>query len=147
MKNLKEKIELEGDFHHFTNEFNGIEICCKIVRNGFGALCGYVCINSDNTLYGKDYNDISILIDYFPHGGLTYSDFDDGSWKIGFDCSHYGDLIPQLNIESNLSTTSGEEIYRDLEFVKSECKNLAESVSKHSKLIKRLKNINNVLDQ
>jgi hypothetical protein len=141
MENLEQKIKLEGDFHQFTHNFNGVEIDCQIIRNGLGALCGYVSINSDNTLYGLDYDKISIILDYIPHGGLTYADSDESSWKIGFDCAHAGDLCP------NLPTNYGGGIYRDLEFVKSECKKLAESVSKHSKLITRLKNIDSILGQ
>ncbi len=137
--NLNEKIKLEGDLHNFTHNFNGIEIECEVIRNSVGALCGYVFINSDNSLYRLDYDEISNRIDYYPHGGLTYASDHNGSWKVGFDCAHAGDLCP------NLPTNYGGGIYRDMEFVKSECMKLAESVSKHSKLIQRLKNIDNVL--
>ena len=137
--NIKEKIKLEGDYHQFIHDCDGIEIECIIQRNRVGALCGYVLINSDNTLYGLDYDEISYRIDFTPHGGLTYSDKTDGSWKVGFDCSHAGDFCP------NLPTNYGGGIYRDLEYVKNECKQLAKSISIHSKLIKRLKNIDTVL--
>ena len=138
--NLSEKIKFEGDHHNFTHNCNGIEISCEIIRNSVGALCGYVIINSDNTLYGLDYDDIAGLIDFTPHGGLTYANACDFSWKVGFDCAHSGDLCPHL------PSVWGGGIYRDLEFVKSECIKLAESISKHSKLVKRLKNIDNILD-
>jgi hypothetical protein len=140
MKEIEKIIKQEGDYHHFIHNCDGIEIDCEIIRNGLGALCGYVCINSDNSLYRLDYDEISFLIDYTPHGGLTWSeDNGSGSWQIGFDCIHAGDFCP------NLPSNYGGGIYRDLEFVKSECKKLAESVSKHSKLIKRLKNIDSIL--
>ena len=142
MKNIQELIRQEGDYHELTQKcVNGIEIDCIIRRNGVGALCGYVCINSDNTLYGLDYDEISYRIDFTPHGGLTYGDENNGQWQVGFDCAHAGDFCPSL------PTNYGGGIYRDLEYVKSECEQLAESISKHSKLIKRLKNIDTVLGQ
>ena len=137
--NITEKIKLEGNYHQFIHDCDGIEIECIIQRNGVGALCGYVLINSDNTLYGLDYDEISYRIGFTPHGGLTYSDKIDGSWKVGFDCAHSGDFCP------NLPTNYGGGIYRDLEYVKNECIQLAKSISKHSKLITRLKNIDTVL--
>ncbi len=139
--NLIEKIKLEGDFHQFTHQCsNEIEINCVIRRNTVGALCGYVCINSDNSLYGLDYDEISYRIDFTPHGGLTYGDQIDGSWQVGFDCAHAGDFCP------NLPSNYGGGVYRDLEYVKEECEQLAESISKHSKLIRRFKNLNNIIN-
>jgi hypothetical protein len=138
--NISDIVRKEGDFHRWFENCDEIEIECVIRRNGVGALCGYVLINSDNTLFGLDYDEISYRIDYTPHGGLTFSDEFEGGWLVGFDCAHAGDLCP------NLPTNYGGGTYRDLEYVKSECYQLAKSVSVHSKLIRRLKNITNVLD-
>jgi len=138
--NISDIVKKEGDHHRWTQDCNGIEIECVIRRNGIGSLCGYVLINSDNNLFGLDYDEISYRIDFIPHGGLTYSDEFEGGWLVGFDCSHAGDYCP------NLPVNYGGGIYRNLEFVRNECNELAKSISKHSKLIKRLKNIDNILD-
>ena len=141
MKNINLIIKKEGDFYEWTyTTINGLEVDCFIRRNGFLALCGYVVITGDNSLFGLEYDDISEKIDCYPHGGLTYSDESDGEWVIGFDCAHSGDLCPRY-----LHSSGG--IYRTKEFVISECEKLAESVSKFSGIIKRLKNIDSVLGE
>ena len=125
MINIEKIVQQEGDYHEFTFEFDGLEMDCLIRRNSVGALCGYVLINSDNTLYGLEYDEISYRIDFIPHGGLTFASEIDGSWQVGFDCAHSGDLCPALPVNY------GGGVYRDLEYVKSECMELAKSLSKH----------------
>jgi hypothetical protein len=139
--NIDDIVKKEGDFHRWIENCDGVEIECVIRRNGVGALCGYVLINEDNKFFGLDYDEISYRIDFTPHGGLAFSDEFEGGWLVGFDCAHAGDFCP------NLPQNYGGGTYRDLNFVKSECKNLAISVSKHSKLAKRLKNIDSILGQ
>ena len=60
------------------------------------------------------------------HGGLTYakdcllnSDIK-GYWWLGFDCAHFGDYSPELPF------SHGE--YRNIEYVKEECKSLADQL-------------------
>lgn len=63
------------------------------------------------------------------HGGLTYAakgshiEEDSKLWWFGFDCSHAGDYSPSLNFHS-------DDVYRDMEFVKSSCMRAAEALSK-----------------
>lgn len=66
------------------------------------------------------------------HGGLTYAKEgwpkDDGLWYFGFDCSHYNDLTPKqvfMASASGVWTLSGEETYRNLDYVEQELTNMA----------------------
>jgi hypothetical protein len=139
MKNIKEIIKKEGDFFEWTYfAKNGLEVDCYIRRNNSLAFCGYVVITFDNKLYALEYDNISSKIDFYPHGGLTYSNQDkNGNWIIGFDCAHAGDLCPAF--------PHFDGIYRTKDFVISECEKLAEEVSKFSGIIKRLQNIESVI--
>jgi len=136
---IQKIIKDEGDYHQWVTEYNNVEMQCSIRRNNSGALCGYVTMTRDNKLWGLDYGDISNMIDFYPHGGLTFASETPSGYTVGFDCAHSGDLCPYF------SKSVG--IYRDLAFVKNECESLAESLSKHSVLIQRLNNINQVLDK
>ncbi len=62
------------------------------------------------------------------HGGITFSgqpvDTEkDGGWWFGFDCSHYGDLIPNQDF-------AGDGTYRTAEFVRAEAEKLAEQLQR-----------------
>lgn len=122
--------DAEPDKEQFVDGASGLP--CLIVRNSFGALCGYVGVDSSHTLHGQHYD----FVDADVHGGLTFSgacrhDPDehgichvpapgepDDVWWFGFDCAHYGDLCPQISL-----VMPGE--YRDWAYVKSECAKLA----------------------
>lgn len=138
MKKISEIIKEEGDLHEWIyTAKNGLEIECLIRRNTTLALCGYVVITSDNKLFGLDYDTIYSKVNTSVHGGLTYSDEGDGGWVIGFDCAHAGDLCPAFPYYDG--------VYRTKEYVIEECERLAESVSKFSGIIKRLKNIDSII--
>lgn len=67
---------------------------------------------------------LDVIIDV--HGGLTFSGDDwpeKGGWWFGFDCSHAGDLTPDLREDY------AEETYRDSAYVKAECKKLAKQLA------------------
>lgn len=137
MGNIEQIMKEEGDFFEWTyTAKNGLEVDCFIRRNNSLAFCGYVVITSDNKLFGLDYDNIYSKVNISVHGGLTYSDEGEGGWIIGFDCSHLGDFCPAFSYDG---------IYRTKEFVISECESLAESVSKFSGIIQRLKNIDSVI--
>lgn len=81
-------------------------------------------------------NDIKVSLAFDVHGGLTFSKFgkDSDLWWFGFDCAHSGDLIPyQLSwiSPSDMGRFSEiiEAVYRDIEYVKSECDSLALQLS------------------
>ena len=89
---------------------------CYIRRNGFGSWCGYVVMSSSASALKEEFECLDV------HGGVTYcaSGFDDahpGFW-VGFDCAHYRDRSP-------LQTFDLDAIYRDVEYVKQQCSQLA----------------------
>ena len=84
-------------------------MACLIVRNHYGALCGYAAVEADHPLHGQDYG----VPDVDVHGGLTFSGpcsnsvdhstgichipgagRTDDVWWFGFDCVHWRDFRP-----------------------------------------------------
>lgn len=49
-------------------------------------------------------------------------------WWFGFDCAHSGDLVPTMYRSLPASLREGEQ-YRDLDYVRSECADLAKQVA------------------
>jgi hypothetical protein len=117
---------------------------CLAVRNvhGSGGWCGYVAVLPGEPSYGK--NDLDLEV----HGGLTFSSFcaednkehgichipgpgePDKVWWLGFDCGHYGDLSPAMaarDKELGINPVA-EEVYRDLEYLKEQCHELAKQL-------------------
>jgi len=115
---------------------------CMIHRNGVGALCGYVGVGPDHPAYGKHYDDVDVDV----HGGLTYANTcretateDHGIchvpepgrehdiWWLGFDCSHSGDLCPEM--ERRMSPSLAEwQTYKTFGYVKAEVERLAQQL-------------------
>lgn len=58
----------EPDKKQWQDEETGLP--CLIVRNHFGALCGYVGVSESHPLYGKDYDAPDVEV----HGCLTFAD-------------------------------------------------------------------------
>lgn len=130
----------EPDKRQWQDEDTGLP--CLIVRNGSGALCGYVGIAKGHPKFAKEYADE----DVFPlevHGGLTFSDFcadtedvtrhvchipdkgePDKVWWLGFDCSHHMDLSPKYAAIDNFPSFESET-YKDINYVTQQCKQLA----------------------
>lgn len=120
---------------------------CLIVRNHFGALCGYVGVTLTHPTYGHCYKD-NIITNISVHGGVTYTgpcqksnavsneklichipdaDEPDNIWWIGFDCAHYSDFLP--NYPSNyMFLPLNHETYRNIDFVTHECESLAKQL-------------------
>jgi hypothetical protein len=139
---LKELIEKEGNSLEWDYTCsNGVIIKCSIHRNDVKALCGYITLTKDNSLYGVGYDNISINA----HGGINYCTYDKyENWVIGFDCSHHGDLIPYFLLQEDFPSNSFGE-YRNMEYVKSECESMAEQASKFSKSIDRYNKISQII--
>jgi hypothetical protein len=111
---------------------------CLIVRNPYGALCGYVGVSRSHPWYGQNYEDVDSQLadedeDYAVHGGLTFAGTcgekichevepgeDDDVWWLGFDTAHGFDLIPGMHLE-----LYEDEAYRDVAYVIAECEKLA----------------------
>lgn len=93
---------------------------CEIRRHtNFGTLCGYIYIPLDHPIaQAKRPEDVLEV-----HGGITYWDERDGSFVVGFDCAHAGDVIPfraPLFMEG--------ETYKNIAFVTNELENLARQI-------------------
>lgn len=111
------------------------QLPCLIIRQAFGHLCGYVAITSDNKFYKLDYRS-----EFFPslkvHGGVTFTgslDFHvmilDHKWWVGFDCGHYYDLCPAYQV----SVGAENRMYKDIKYVKRQCRLLAKQIAKWGK--------------
>ena len=124
----------------WTNEETSLT--CIILRSRItGALCGYVGVNKGHLCFGVHYDDLCIDI----HGGLTFSghrtNYDnyteidlglDEVWWIGFDCSHYGDYTPIIeHLLKDMDCLKNFGVYRDIDFVKNECKKLAKQIKEY----------------
>ena len=123
---------------------------CLIVRNDFGALCGYVGIPEDHPFYNKGYDEVYDAGENIEvHGGLTFADFchntgdekraichigDDKPWWFGFDCAHYGDIAPKIDNEMRKHGISSfvddfwHYSYKDFSYVTAEVERLAKQL-------------------
>lgn len=119
-------------------EFEHAGLRCLLSRNPSLAWCGYVGVSPGHPAHGKDYYSVDASV----HGGLTYSDAcggvvchvaeNDTLWWLGFDCSHWRDLIPgMLELPERHRPKLGDEgeIYRDVAYVTAETKSLAEQLA------------------
>ena len=100
---------------------------CLIIRDKFMWLGGYVGLTEGHVHYGKHFRDIEVKD---VHRGLNFSGRGDGQrrqaglWWIGFYCDRPGDHIP-----GRLDNLRGGEEYRDIDYVQSEVKKLAEQMA------------------
>jgi hypothetical protein len=120
----------EPDKAQWVDQATGLD--CLIVRNHYGALCGYVGLPPGHRLYGRDYNDPAVYdAGLSAHCGITFADHchdDDRGpgygichtpapgrpadvWWLGFDCAHWRDLVPGMQY----SYDGG--VYRDFGYV------------------------------
>ena len=78
---------------------SGLPAMIVLMPRGFH--CGYVGVDTDHPVFGKDYDD-ELLDNIEVHGGLTYAgDVPQTSksrfWAFGYDCAHVGDAISPAN--------------------------------------------------
>lgn len=109
---------------------------CEMVRNYFGAWCGYVEIPDGHPVCGLGWDDQPVK-DLEVHGGITYAARckNSGRWVLGFDCAHFQDMVPG-HITSGLYPNDEFEIlpgvyrrYRNLEYARANTNSLAEQLS------------------
>lgn len=88
------KLTTEREYHF---EHAGFQ--CEVMLMTCGAFpdwyCGYVSIPEGHPWHGKPYHEIDADV----HGGLTYGQWSDGRWVIGFDTNHYGDGPKERSFE------------------------------------------------
>jgi hypothetical protein len=128
------------------------ELPCLAKRSRLGSWCGYVAVPPGHPWHGVDYDDLEGTE---VHGGLTFAGEcspehgichvpAEGEsadvWWLGFDCAHAWDLVPGLEtmldqVDDRLhsrgvwSDYREINIYRDLDYVKAECAQLAAQVA------------------
>lgn len=139
----------EPDLVEFTHD--GIE--CRVLRRCLkepctkeeyyfgGHLCGYISVPSDHPIYGKDILDL----DFDVHWRLTYGEFENDKYWIGFDCMHSGDYCPSMELfkkqyrdeikrfpipEEFMKYSIFNPVYRNINFCIEECKSMAEQLNK-----------------
>lgn len=116
-------IEREGDKKEF--EIDGIK--CSILRHpSLKTLCGYIDLTEDFPEYGTD-------PDVYCHGGLNFTKQNGKYWRIGFDCGHAGDIVPQMLELEKLTVVSfdmfdNHETYKDMVFVEDEIRHIIEQL-------------------
>lgn len=114
-------------------------LCCVQRMPLFGQLNGYVAIGKTHPLCGKGYDD-EIIQKIDVHGGITYcsgglaaiaDDLFGDLWWLGFDTIHAFDIRPfRVSMGREMPNLSlPNEEYRDLGYVKSETKKLAEQLA------------------
>lgn len=123
----------EGPWTHEPDEvfylYNGFP--CVIRRNALGVLCGYIGLCLGHSQFAQHYDDVEGCD---PHGGFTFSElriafnpvipqlkeFDRQNvlWWLGFDCSHYMDVVPTFASIQGLH--SFDRTYKDINYVNNE---------------------------
>ena len=106
---------------------SGLRAVILLVRGSHH--CGYVEVPEQ---LGKPDYDESPIMELNVHGGVTYADHlneMDGTYVVGYDCAHYGDL---MKCPEELKGTSmehsfmySEGIWRDVDYCTNECESLA----------------------
>jgi hypothetical protein len=119
---LQKKLSIEGLGKSFVYK----NYKCEIKRvPEMLHLCGYVSIPKGNKFYEKAKEGYDSL-DLSVHGGLTFSELKvSGDIVIGFDCAHFGDLIPGRPFM--LSSLIQDE-YKDMEYVENQIKKLVDQL-------------------
>lgn len=150
----------EPDKIQWTDEATGLP--CLIVRNGGGALCGYVGVAEGHPFFGVEYNGCAgkscgeSYCDHAPdhavevHGGLTFSGFcQEGEhgichvpapgepervWWLGFDCGHFFDASPAYDARCGDAYifNGRDRTYRTVDYVRDECARLAAQLKARS---------------
>lgn len=111
-------------------DFEHAGLPCLLLRNPFGAWCGYAAVPPGHPLHGTDADDAELDV----HGGVTYADRcqspichvpkpgePDDVWWFGFDCAHFRDLVPGMP----LGLLPPHGIYRDVNYARTETESLA----------------------
>ena len=122
---------------------------CMIRRGGGGALCGYVGIPEGHPCFGLDDRHEQVY-ELEVHGGINFaspcqegpkekvvchtpeSERPDTVWWLGFDCGHYCDFMPEHQhlLPPHLrSRFSVDGVYRDCDYVKQQCVQLAQQLA------------------
>jgi len=123
---------------------------CIARRSAMGFWCGYVGVAEGHPYFEREYD--SGVVDLTCHGGLTFNAHcaeddkehgichvpapgePDNVWWLGFDCGHAFDLMPGTvaalrKCDAYHGDFHQQDAYRDLDYVKSECAQLAQQLA------------------
>ena len=104
---------------------------CKGERNNHGVWCGYVLVPNDHPIRYAGEGELDALE---CHGGVTWSrDDGDGDFWVGFDCGHAWDFSPGMAAQMPSHVLLPGEKYRDLAYVKQNCRSMAEQLNLKTK--------------
>ena len=133
----------EPDKAQWQDESTGLVCLALRARSHW---CGYVGVPEGHSAFQVEYDAVSEACDIDVHGGLTFSGFcqegagddrichipesgqPDRVWWLGFDCAHAGDFRPAED-DFRYPASCSYEQYRNLEYVKSECRSLAKQLA------------------
>jgi hypothetical protein len=130
-----------------VEEFTHKGYKCVLQRNFGGAWCGYVGIPKEHPIVQHEkYADLDV------HGGVTWSEdrlprdeeHSSVTFWVGFDCAHYNDYIPIMEVVLNQTPeylnllkrlrTNIPKVYRTFEFAKQELINLIEQIERYEQI-------------
>ncbi len=138
----------EPDKIQWYDEDTGM--ACLIVRGPFGALCGYVGVESGHPLHGVHHDECGAI---YAHGDINYSapcaevadesrhichvpapGRSDKVWWFGFDCAHAGDISPATlsairEVDEELARPLIGDTYRTVGYVRDEVRRLARQLA------------------
>lgn len=130
--NNKKQWENELDYYHLEDNETGYAIVINR-HSKMKHLCGYVSLPVNHPLYNKDINESDVFDKFDVHGGVTFTGTLDGEhnsndklklFLVGFDCAHAGDFVPEFSED----LVRGDEVYRDVNYVITECIKLAKQL-------------------
>lgn len=108
IKSNKQMYKEDVKKHGGEQVWNYRDIKLQALRAEHGAWCGYMFTTMD----------LPESVEKAAHGGITYGDRE----KVGFDCAHLGDWVPQFGDIIPQGT------YRTFEFVKDVCERMADKL-------------------
>ena len=128
----QEKIIAKAHANYVGNEPNYVNFKykgfdCEIKRHEYLlTLCGYASFRAKYPIYNEQYRNALENIDV--HGGVTYFEISpSGKVTVGFDCAHYNDLSPTIQI---LEGKNNYQKYRTIGFVKKEIRRMVDQIIK-----------------
>jgi hypothetical protein len=134
MQNERRFYKPEERTESWVDAATGLQ-CVGVKHPSMGHWCGYVAIPKTHKWFGLHYNKCmegcgeswcghtpECVIDV--HGGITYSSIDENDelFWYGFDCAHLHDHVPGM-------TFSNGGTFKDLNFIKDQCANMARQLT------------------
>ena len=114
-----------GEPNYVKFKYKGFD--CEIKRHEYLlTLCGYASFRTKRSINKAQYRTALEHIDV--HGGITYFEISPSrKVTIGFDCAHYNDLSPTLQM---LEGKKDYQKYRTIAFVKKEIERMVDQIIK-----------------